>query len=118
MHEDYSRLLLCAGLLVVSGQPFDFSQPATAAPLRFATYNASLNRSAQDRLIRDLSTPGNRQARLVAEIIQRVRPDVLLLNEFDFDAAGTAAELLQQHYLAVAQDMAATGTAALPITYP
>ena len=32
----------------------------------------------------------------MAEIIQRVRPDVLLINEFDFDAEGLAAELFQR----------------------
>ena len=34
---------------------------------------------------RDLSTPGNQQAKNVAETIQRVDPDVLLVNEFDYD---------------------------------
>jgi hypothetical protein len=54
--------------------------------IRFATFNASLNRSAKGDLLRDLATPDDPQIRNVAEIIQRVRPDVLLLNEFDFDA--------------------------------
>ena len=39
---------------------------------------------------RDLSTPDNAQARRIAEVIQRVRPDVLLINEFDHDDAGAA----------------------------
>src|ERR687898_376650 len=47
-----------------------------------------------------------------AEIIQRVRPDLLLINEFDFDPDGTAAELFQQNYLSVPHDGAA------PIEYP
>ena len=96
-----SCLLLCAGMLVGTGWPAAGGQPAAAAPVRFATYNASLNRPSQGRLILDLSTPNNRQAGLVAETIQRVRPDVLLINEFDFDAAGEAAALFQQNYLAV-----------------
>lgn len=53
------------------------------APARFATFNASLNRNTTGQLIADLSSPGNAQAATVAEIIQRVRPDVLLINEFD-----------------------------------
>ena len=56
--------------------------------VRFATFNASLNRSAAGQLVSDLSTPANTQAWNVAETIQRVRPDVVLVNEFDYDAAG------------------------------
>ncbi len=80
------------------------SAPAHADPpdqVRFATFNASLNRNADGELVADLSTPDDPQAQAVAEIVQRVRPDVLLINEFDFDAAGTAAELFQTNYLSV-----------------
>jgi len=80
--------------------------------VRFATFNASLNRQQAGQLIADLSTPDNPQARNVAEIIQRVRPDVLLINEFDFDSAAEAAGLFQQNYLAVSQN------GAQPITFP
>jgi predicted extracellular nuclease len=67
--------------------------------VRFATFNASLNRSNQGDLIADLSTPDNPQAQAVAEIIQRVRPDVLLLNEFDFDDNHQAIKLFLRNYL-------------------
>lgn len=79
--------------------------------VRFATFNASLNRSAAGQLVADLSSPDNLQARNVAEIIQRVRPDVLLINEFDFDPAAEAARLFQKNYLAVSQN------GAEPITF-
>jgi hypothetical protein len=89
---------------------------AAAAPpeadARFATFNASLNRSSAGQLIADLSTPTNQQARNAAETIQRVRPDVVLINEFDFDAAGTALRLFQDNYLSISQNGAA------PINYP
>jgi Endonuclease/Exonuclease/phosphatase family len=68
---------------------------------RFATFNASLNRAVEGELIEDLSTPADVQAQAVAEVIQRVRPDVLLINEFDFDAEGLAARLFQRNYLSV-----------------
>jgi endonuclease/exonuclease/phosphatase family metal-dependent hydrolase len=71
---------------------------------RIATFNASLNRGADGELRRDLSTPGSTQARAVAEIIQRVRPDILLLQEFDFDAAGEALASFQANYLARPQN--------------
>jgi Endonuclease/Exonuclease/phosphatase family len=79
---------------------------------RFATFNASLNRAVEGELVADLSTPGDTQAQAVAEVIQRVRPDVLLINEFDFDAAGLAARLFQQNYLSVGHN------GARPIAYP
>ena len=95
--------------------------PAGAAggpeAVRFATFNASLNRFSEGQLISHLSAPGNAQADAVAEIIQRVRPDVLLINEFDFDDQGPggsslAASLFQQNYLSVAHGDAD------PIAYP
>lgn len=89
----------------------------TDTSIRVATFNASLNRGTEGALIDDLSTPDNAQAKTVAEIIQRAAPDVVLINEFDFDAAGPngsslAAELFRQNYLAVGQNGAA------PADYP
>lgn len=72
--------------------------------VRFATFNASLNRNTEGQLIADLSTPGNAQAQTIAEIVQRTRPEVLLINEFDFDADGTALRLFQKNYLSVGQN--------------
>lgn len=72
--------------------------------VRFATFNASLNRSSAGQLIQDLSTPNNAQAKTIAEIIQRNRPDVLLINEFDFDANHEALRLFQDNYLSVEQN--------------
>src|SRR4051794_35330820 len=68
---------------------------------RFATFNASLNRAHEGQLIENLSTPDDPQAQNVAEIIQRVRPDVLLVNEFDYDREGRGAWLFQKNYLSV-----------------
>jgi hypothetical protein len=73
-------------------------------PVRFATFNASLNRNFAGQLITDLSTPNNAQAKTVAEIIQRTRPEVLLINEFDFDEDGKAAQLFQSNYLSLSQN--------------
>jgi hypothetical protein len=92
---------LLAGLAVAS--PSDAKRP-DREPIRFATYNASLNRNTEGQLIADLSTPNNAQAAAVAEVIQRVRPDVLLINEFDFDAEGVALRLFQDNYLAVSHN--------------
>jgi Endonuclease/Exonuclease/phosphatase family len=72
--------------------------------VRFATFNASLNRTFEGELVQDLSTPNDPQFRNVAEIIQRVRPDVLLINELDFVAGGEALRLFQRNYLSVSQN--------------
>jgi Endonuclease/Exonuclease/phosphatase family/Divergent InlB B-repeat domain len=72
--------------------------------IRFATFNASLNRNSAGQLESDLSAPDNLQAQTVAEIIQRTRPDVLLINEFDFVENGLAARLFQDNYLSVSQN--------------
>ena len=110
-------LLATMSLLAVDGAALAAAGGGTSGDhdgrrARFATFNASLNRAAEGQLIADLSTPGNIQAQNAAETIQRVRPDVLLINEFDFDAQGEAARLFQRNYLSVGHNGAA------PIHYP
>jgi len=85
---------------------------AGSGSVRFATFNASLNRNTAGQALTDLSTPGNAQADAVAEIIQRARPDVLLINEFDFYPDQALVGAFRQNYLAVAHN------GAQPITYP
>jgi hypothetical protein len=103
----FSALLL-ASLLVAPMEAYAASANApTFQPpdtVRFATFNASLNRNFAGQLVSDLSTPNNVQAKTVAEIIQRTRPDVLLINEFDFVENGVAAELFQENYLSISQN--------------
>ena len=82
------------------------------ASVRFATFNASVNRNAEGELVADLQTGTDPQIRNVAEIIQRARPDVLLVNEFDFVPNEQAAELFQRNYLSVSQH------GAKPIEFP
>ena len=45
--------------------------------IRVATYNTSLNRDHDGELVRDLEGGKNEQARKIAEVIQRVRPDII-----------------------------------------
>jgi 3-phytase len=51
----------------------------TSSTIRFAQFNASLNRNTEGQLVTDLSTPDNAQAKAAAEIIQRTNPDILLI---------------------------------------
>jgi endonuclease/exonuclease/phosphatase family metal-dependent hydrolase len=83
-----------------------------AGKVRFATFNCSLNRDRSGELVKELVSGHSKQAQKVAEILQIVRPDVILLNEVDFDAEHRALRSLQDDYLAVKQGEAE------PITYP
>lgn len=87
--------VLLAGVLAPASAP---AADATAM-LRVATFNASLNRAAEGELRRGLATPDDPQARAVAGIIQHVRPDILLLQEFDYDAEGAAVAAFKANYL-------------------
>jgi len=91
-----TTLLVAATLGAAPG-----SVSAAAPTVRFATFNASLNRSAAGQALADLSVPGNAQANAVAEIIQQTRPHVLLINEFDFERGRALAKAFQANYLSV-----------------
>ncbi|HBK45160.1 MAG TPA: endonuclease, partial [Xanthomonadaceae bacterium] len=70
----------------------------TPPPLRVATYNTSLYSDQAGGLVRQLQE-GSPQARKIAAVLQVVRPDIVLLNEFDYDPGHRAADLFQQRYL-------------------
>jgi hypothetical protein len=78
-------------------------EAGSAVVVRVATFNASLHRTTQGELADDLAGGGDEQARQVAEILQRQRPDVVLINEFDWDADEKSAEIFEEEYLAVGQ---------------
>jgi 3-phytase len=89
-------MMILLSLLLVAA----LAAPAAAGhkrkTIRFATYNASLNRATQGGLLTDLRA-GDAQARKVADVIAATRPDVLLINEFDHDPE--AAEVFADEYL-------------------
>jgi len=96
-------LLLLAGAgcvrMHVHGDPeADLKQFDDDRALRVATYNASLYDDEAGGLLRRLES-GDEPARKVAAVLQRVRPDIVLLNEFDYDAAHRAADLFRREYL-------------------
>jgi hypothetical protein len=111
MRHSRRRLLMAAvsGLMLTALVAGPTAIAAPSSEVRFSTFNASLNRNFAGQLVTDLSTPDNAQAKAVAEIIQRARPDVLLINEFDF--APEALALFQDNYLSIGQRGAA------PISY-
>ena len=95
--------LLLALSMLCSTSALAAPAPAISAPqLRLATYNTSLYSDEAGGLIHELEGD-SAHARKIAAVLQQVRPDLVLLNEFDFDDAHRAAELFQQRYLEVAQ---------------
>jgi hypothetical protein len=107
------RSLVVLGCLVLAASLLPAgASAAKPESVRFATFNASLNRNNAGQALADLSAPGNAQANAVAEIIQRARPEVLLINEFDFYPDNALADAFQENYLSIGQRGAA------PIEYP
>jgi hypothetical protein len=103
-------VLTLALSIPVGAAPLDAPDANGLDVIRFATFNASLNRNNAGDLGAELAVPGSAQPDVIAEIIQRTRPDVLLINEFDYDPAALAD--FQTNYLSVPHGSAA------PIYYP
>jgi len=56
--------------------------PADAPAIRVATFNV------EDIRTEDLKNPGHPRLKRIAEIIQRLRPDIILINEIAYDQPG------------------------------
>ncbi|MEO1104050.1 MAG: endonuclease/exonuclease/phosphatase family protein [Pseudomonadota bacterium] len=76
--------------------------PKPDGAIRFATFNVYLFGKHPGDVIARLEA-GETRAELSAAVIQRVRPDVLLVQEIDRDVAGRALALYADDYLAVPQ---------------
>ncbi len=95
-----SGALLCTGLagpgLVTAQTTPAAGDPAVGPPseITFATYNVSMEAenyiprgtpgNSEKVLIKQLASGANQQIKNIAQIIKTVRPDVILLNEFDY----------------------------------
>lgn len=82
--------------------------PVAADPgsirLRVATFNASLFGNEPGELAERLRGRRDEQIQRVAAVIQTVRPDVLLINEFDYDTSDRSREDFLFNYLMRRQD--------------
>lgn len=67
--------------------------------LRIATFNVAMGMERPGELAAALQSGEDPRLLQLAEILQRVRPDIVLLNEFDYDASVDAASLLNERYL-------------------
>ncbi|NWN87513.1 MAG: endonuclease/exonuclease/phosphatase family protein [Micrococcaceae bacterium] len=71
--------------------------------LRVATYDANLTRPSAGELFEELSAPGTEDATEVANVIQTVRPDVLVLTGIDIHGGDELVDAFNTNYLAVGQ---------------
>lgn len=96
-------ILSGANRALAEGAELDKAVTRKEGTIRFATFNVSLAGRKRDEILTRLEQGADSQAKAVAEIIQRVRPDVLFLNELDFDAEGKVLTAFVDRYLAVPQ---------------
>ena len=89
-----TRLALAA--LALAGAARAEPQPPADGALRVASFNAALSRRAPGALVQELRLGGSPQIDAVAEILQRVRPDILLVTEIDHDVKGEALRLFAE----------------------
>ncbi len=101
------RWALAAAFACVSAASF-------AEPIRVATFNTSLTRKGPGLLLRDIRKLKDSQIRNVMAIIQTVRPDILLINEFDHDYENLA---LREFLDLLAQDVGARKGIRYPYFY-
>ena len=88
------------------------SPGVSADTLRVATFNIAMGLEEAGLLARALRSGEDARLKQVAGILQQTRPDIVLLNEFDYDPKVDAAGLLNGKYLAYGQN------GQRPIQYP
>lgn len=99
-----AALLLAACVRVHTHGEVPGATSASEAPaaLRIATYNTSLYSDEAGGLLERLQGEDD-DVRKIAAVLQQVRPDIVLINEFDYVADGSAADVFQQRWLERAQ---------------
>jgi hypothetical protein len=99
--------LLLAGLLGLAAcKPAENKQQPAAGNdgLRIATFNVAMGLAEQGQLGQALKLGEDPRLRQLAEILQRLRPDIIVLNEFDYDPPVPAAALFNLNFLAAPQN--------------
>jgi hypothetical protein len=86
----------------VSTRSNRLADPAVRTPdsIRVTTFNAALAGEGDGELISRLAVDFDEQAMAIGAILQRVRPDIVLINEFDHDPEGRNVRRFLTRYLA------------------
>ena len=103
-NDHWLFVTLCIAANLVITLPAIAQDAANGDTIRIATFNCSLNRDKSGDLLRDLQSGNNKQAREVAAILRTVRPDIVLLNEFDYDSADASIDAFRKDYLEATGD--------------
>ena len=94
---------LALGMCVMSDSSYGKPNTPVDQSLCVATFNTALSQNRR-ALKASLQGGQNAQAKRIAEIIQRTQPDILVLQEVDWDASGEALKIFMEDYLAVSQE--------------
>ncbi len=105
MRPTIPRAVLSVAFWAVTVLPLLSGVAASEESVRIATFNLSLYGQNSGEILARLQAGNDPQAQHLAEIIQRVRPDVILLNEIDDDPQGMVLNAFCQNYLAVPQNV-------------
>lgn len=102
-------LILAIGLYILQSAAMADDMLVAKPPgvLRIATFNASLYRDTAGQLADELESAAesetSTQAHALASILQTVRPDIVLINEIDYEADHRAVNALLKRYIGVGQ---------------
>lgn len=94
-------VLLLLGLLLGCKNP-KIEEPSTNITVRVASFNMSLASNPYGKILRDLRN-NEQRIRNLAEIVQEVRPDVLFVQELEYDSTNTRIEAFMHDFLEVGQ---------------
>lgn len=90
------RRAAALALLLLAAPAAGDPPPKPEGAVRVAVFNAALSRDNPGELVQRLRLGDWARIDIAAEIVQRVRPDALLLLEIDFDPRGVAAGLFRE----------------------
>lgn len=107
------RLLTILIILSVSACNSKVTSMTQETTIKIATFNVSMDatnyvgrdvKRATNQVLKNQLQNGNQQIKNIAEIIQRTRPDIILLNEFDYiENPKEGVELFITNYLNISQ---------------
>jgi endonuclease/exonuclease/phosphatase family metal-dependent hydrolase len=106
MKRIHSSLFVSLALLLLTQACAEGEAPTTddAGTVRIATFNIAMGLPEAGAMAAALESGQDPRLQALATVLQTIRPDVILLSEFDYDPAIDAANLLNANYLSVAAE--------------
>lgn len=91
--------VVCSSLALIS-----LAYGKAPPDIRVATFNVSLSPNSPAALAATLADASSDSPRRIAEIIQRVAPDILFINELNYDGTTANLDALHDDFIAVSQN--------------